>query len=764
MKRITPSSLAFFSFFTVLMAAGFAPQAIAATPNPSSAVVKTRIFDDCPASVTTLTVVNNYPALISIEDANLACLAGANLTNWSFSEDGTTQAHFDNNSDFRYSTDLVISGSGSAESGIRIGLWYSPDVDGRFNVRTPDGEIACFGGRLPFFSFTSTYGLHYVAGDPIHLEVTYKANGLNASDPGTLEYKVTYLGATYSSGALSLDQANASEDPPHGVWGILNDARVGGYMQSFMHGNASQSVKATYSNIQFVVCPIEPDPNSALVKERIFNDCPSPVTTLTVVNDYPSLLSIEDANLACLSGANLTNWTFSDGHNGTVLNNSADFSYSADLMISGTGGGESGLRLSPWFTKDVDGRFNVRVPDGEIACFGGRLPFYSFTGAYGLHYAAGNPIHLELVYHPNGLSSSSPGTIEYKMTYLGSSYTSGPLSFDQANPSEDPPHGLWGILNDARGGGYLQSFMHGDGTQSVKATYTNIEFHAGVKMAAKLSPGVINLGSNGKYVTARLTPPAPYLATDIVVSTLRLNGAAGPVGAGEIDGNRLIVKFPRVAVGASGAAVVTGEVAGVCFSGSDVVRVVHISSPTAGSSYASGSVVNIRWQTPAGASVSSASIYSSTDNGETWSAVASNLSNTESYDWVASATSTGAARVAVVLDDGTAYGVAGISDAFSIQSPVGVGDAATVEFGLRGVTPNPSKGEGVNVSFSLASTHRATLSLYDVSGRRVAFREVGVMGPGRHTVNLARQLPAGMYVVRLSQGARSLSTRAAVVQ
>ena len=118
----------------------------------------------------------------------------------------------------------------------------------------------------------------------------------------------------------------------------------------------------------------------------------------------------------------------------------------------------------------------------------------------------------------------------------------------------------------------------------------------------------------------------------------------------------------------------------------------------------------------------------------------------------------------MVLDDGTSDGVAGISGAFTIEGTVGVGDPAGVEFALRGVTPNPSKGEGVQVEFSLANAGKATLSLYDLSGRRVAFRDVSGMGVGRHTVTLAQRLPAGMYMVQLSQGGRNLSTRAAVLQ
>ena len=64
MKRIVPGSLACTAI--LLLAASLPPSPAAATPNPNSAVVKERIFNDCP--FTTLTVVNNYPSLISFED------------------------------------------------------------------------------------------------------------------------------------------------------------------------------------------------------------------------------------------------------------------------------------------------------------------------------------------------------------------------------------------------------------------------------------------------------------------------------------------------------------------------------------------------------------------------------------------------------------------------------------------------------------------------------------------------------------------------
>jgi hypothetical protein len=762
MKRISLISLAGLAVLLV-------PLIAAATPNPNSAVVKTRLFNDCP--FTTITVVNNYPSLISIQDAHLACSGFANMHNWTLSTDGVNGASFANNSDFDISCDFVMTGHG--EGGIRISPWWSHDVDGLFNVRSTDGEIACFGGRLPFYTFTGVFGLRYHAGDPIHLEATYKPHGLNASSPATIEYRVTYLGASYSSGALNFDQANPAEDPPHGLWGMLNDGQVGGHMKAFLDtpGDFSATTKATFSNIRFHICPIELDPTAANLKLRVFNDCP--FTTLTTVNNYPSLISINDAGLACSGFANLHVWTLADDP-GTesVFNNDDDFSIACDYRM--TGNGEGGLRLSPWWSHDADGLFNVRSTDGEIACFGGRLPFYTFTGVYGLRYAAGDVIHLSMTYKHNGLSSGSPATIEYGVVYHGTSYTSGPLNFDQANTSEDPPHGLWGDLNNARVGGHMKSFLitPGDFTATTNATFTNIVYHAGVDVSADLNPDSFNLKSKGQVVTAYIQPPAPYSAADIDAGSLRLNGqaAGGNVTLGDAnhDGIQdLTVKFNRsdafVAIG-SGSATFTGCIGDQGLTGSDAVTVLAVHGPDAGASVAPGSVKHITWVTPAGYEGASAEILFSADNGDNWTSLASGLANSGSYDATVPAGNTTRARFGVQLTTSGSAALAGISDGFVVESPVGVDPVnAPVAFALHGVTPNPTK-NAINVSFSLPGAKEASIGLYDVAGRRVASREVGSLGAGRHTVTLADRLPAGMYVIKLSQGGQSLSARAVVVR
>jgi hypothetical protein len=232
--------------------------ALADTPNPTSAVIKTRIFNDCPLS--TVTTYNAYPATIAIEDSMLGCSGFANLHNWSFSTDGVNPVQFQNYSSFSISMDLQITGTTDGEGGLRISPWWSPDVDGRFNCRTTDGEIACFGGRLPFYSFTAAHGLHYVKGTTIRLQVIYKPNGLIGFAPGTIEYKVEYpIGTPYTSGPIAFDSGNPSEKEPHGQWGILTPTYVGGYVQCFLvSGNFSSEVRAIWSNVTFTGLPVVP--------------------------------------------------------------------------------------------------------------------------------------------------------------------------------------------------------------------------------------------------------------------------------------------------------------------------------------------------------------------------------------------------------------------------------------------------------------------------------------------------------------------------
>lgn len=775
MKRTTPHRLAIAALLlTATLGMAAAAHAVPSTPapRPNAAIIKTRVFNDCPSS--TVTTTNNYPSQITIEDDNVDCFGFANLHVWTLSQDaGATEAVFDNPAHFRLSMDFKIEGTGNGEGGIRVSPWYSHDADGLFNVRSTDGEIACFGGRLPFYSFTGAYGLHYVKGDVIHLGVVYEPHSLSSSDPGQIEYTVTYHGTTYSSGFIPFDQGNASEDPPHGLWGILNDARVGGHFKAFLGQGTSVNVKATFSDIDFSSTPVV---DGALTKLRVFNDCPS--STLTAINNYSSLISFDDQNVDCFGFANLDVWTFTENGVEAIFNNNAQYHIGTDFKIDGTGNGEGGLRVSPWFSHDADGLFNVRSTDGEVACFGGRLPFYTFTGAYGLHYAKGNTIHLEAIYTPNARTAVDPATIEYKVSYLGTDYTSGPLPFDSGNLSEDPPHTLYGELNDARVGGHFKAFL-GQGTSvGVTGTFTNISFSSCLNPVAltklELHPHDFDLKKKDKYVELEIVPAPPYTASDIDVTSLSLNGVpalATPAPKLEDNGAKLKVKFSRSAVQATlvpGDHVlvdVEGEIGAGCLSQQLFVKVKgkKMHEPHADAQVAAGSQTDVLWDVDP--SVGSVSVLSSFDGGVTWNVEAADVPNTGVYQWTVPNDPTDSALLAIstvyetdetgpVTDSEQA-----VSDAFVITTPLAVGPGGPAAFSLR--MPNPVSGR-LLTTFSLPNSDAATLQVFDIAGRTVVSRAVGGHA-GSQSMTLGN-LPTGLYVVRLSQSGRSLSNRVAVIQ
>lgn len=87
-----------------------------------------------------------------------------------------------------------------------------------------------------------------------------------------------------------------------------------------------------------------------------------------------------------------------------------------------------------------------------------------------------------------------------------------------------------------------------------------------------------------------------------------------------------------------------------------------------------------------------------------------------------------------------------------------------LSFALDPAFPNPAPAD-FSVSFALASSEPATLSLVDITGRVVVTRTL-TLGAGRHVVPLSgtRGLAAGVYLVRLAQGDRSLTQRISLVR
>ena len=80
---------------------------------------------------------------------------------------------------------------------------------------------------------------------------------------------------------------------------------------------------------------------------------------------------------------------------------------------------------------------------------------------------------------------------------------------------------------------------------------------------------------------------------------------------------------------------------------------------------------------------------------------------------------------------------------------------------------NPvSSGGDLVVDLSLPAASPARLDLFDITGRRVASREVGTLGAGNHRVGLAPAgaLAPGLYLVHLTQARRAVTARLAVIR
>jgi len=85
---------------------------------------------------------------------------------------------------------------------------------------------------------------------------------------------------------------------------------------------------------------------------------------------------------------------------------------------------------------------------------------------------------------------------------------------------------------------------------------------------------------------------------------------------------------------------------------------------------------------------------------------------------------------------------------------------ASAVLNLSGASPNPSTGE-MTVQFTLPDAAPATVELLDVAGRRLWKQDVGPLGAGIHVMRVspARVPPPGLYLLRLTHGAASFTSK-----
>jgi hypothetical protein len=91
--------------------------------------------------------------------------------------------------------------------------------------------------------------------------------------------------------------------------------------------------------------------------------------------------------------------------------------------------------------------------------------------------------------------------------------------------------------------------------------------------------------------------------------------------------------------------------------------------------------------------------------------------------------------------------------------------SAPLTLAIAPVAANPARGRALVVDVALPSADPARLEVLDVMGRRVAMRELGSLGTGRHSVDLGagQRFAPGVYLLRLTQGNDARVARVTVI-
>jgi hypothetical protein len=109
---------------------------------------------------------------------------------------------------------------------------------------------------------------------------------------------------------------------------------------------------------------------------------------------------------------------------------------------------------------------------------------------------------------------------------------------------------------------------------------------------------------------------------------------------------------------------------------------------------------------------------------------------------------------------GTDYVTVHATKPAPVHSPA---EAPRSELAIR--RAGSAAGGRIRVEIALRDESPARLELMDVAGRALVTRQVGAMGPGDHSIDLAgRSMPPGIYFIRLTQAGTQVRARIAVLR
>jgi hypothetical protein len=300
-------------------------------------------------------------------------------------------------------------------------------------------------------------------------------------------------------------------------------------------------------------------------------------------------------------------------------------------------------------------------------------------------------------------------------------------------------------------------------------------------------PKTLNMDNPNGNVTCYVELPEPYMAENIDVSTVLLNGVVSPnespIEIGDYDEDDiqdLMLKFDRGEVietlpeEAEAVVVMTGLlIGGEVFYAEDTISLIHIDpeTPVAVESFptlVNGTVSRINWKA-FNAEPISYSGFLSVDGGLTWQAIFRDVEESAEYEWLVDAVPTDNARILIQVNSPEGVLRQGWSELFMIE-----GVATDIEdighaTAFLGASPNPTRGI-VAMQYSLAAGGDVRLDIYDVSGRLVRNLVAGQIVAGSYTVSWdgrdisGRLVSSGIYLYVFRAGAYESTGRLMLVR
>jgi PEP-CTERM motif len=231
--------------------------------------------------------------------------------------------------------------------------------------------------------------------------------------------------------------------------------------------------------------------NGIKVNERVFNDFPG--STLSTVNNYPTVVQFDESNFGAGGFANRHDALASTdgGASAAVFDIDDGFIISAQVTLnvgSAAPRKEAGIRVNTTVTGDA--LFLVNSDAGEIVAFGGGAPFFIFgNNGGGNGYTPGDTIFMQMVYEPSGGGANGvPGTVIYNIDRGAGLETSGPLSW--SNLEGGPVNyslGLYGMFQP-------QQLVGANSADFGRATFENISIVPEPASVAFLGLGMVSVG------------------------------------------------------------------------------------------------------------------------------------------------------------------------------------------------------------------------------------------------------------------------------